>query len=70
MVAATYGIAGPATAKTGKGVFARVLDAIAETQSKRAERELDRYRHLLPHDFAPQRYALWSRSEDEPFGGW
>jgi len=73
MVAVTYGVGrvtAPAAAKTGKGIFARVLDAIAESQMKRAERELNRYRHLLPPDFALQRDGLWPRSEDEPFGGW
>jgi hypothetical protein len=73
MVAVTYGVGrvtAPAVVKTGKSIFARVLDAIAESQMKRAERELDRYRHLLPHEFALQRDRLWSRCEDEPFGGW
>ena len=75
MVAVTYGIGGTADAGIGsarkrKGFFTTVLEAIAETQMKRAERELDRYRHLLPHDFALQRDRLLAQSEDEPFGGW
>jgi hypothetical protein len=68
MVAVTYGgarVAAPANAetKTGKGILARVFDAIAETQMKRARRELALHRHLLPIDFK-------FRREDEPFGGW
>ena len=75
MVAVTYGVAGTAVADTSstkksKGFFTIVLEAIAESQMKRAERELDRYRHLLPHDFALQRDRLRAQSEDEPFGGW
>jgi hypothetical protein len=68
MVAVTYGVAGTAAAgtsaaRTSKGFFTVVLEAIAESQMKRAQRELAHYRHLLPHDSA-------LRSEDEPFGGW
>ncbi len=37
--------------KTRKGFFARAFDAIAYSQMKRAERELSRYRDLLPPDF-------------------
>jgi hypothetical protein len=33
------GVTAPAVAKTGKGIFARVLDTIAESQTKRTERE-------------------------------
>ncbi len=59
MVAVTYGVArvaAPAVADTkagkrSKSFFARVFDAIADSQMKRAERELARHRHLLPHDF-------------------
>jgi hypothetical protein len=63
MVAVPYGVAGPAiadatSATKSKGFFTIVFEAIAESQMKRAERELARYRHLLPD------------SEDEPFGGW
>jgi hypothetical protein len=75
MVAVTYDVAAPAVADTktatnSKGFFTIVLEAIAESQTKRAERELARYRHLLPHDFALQRDRLLARNEDEPFGGW
>ena len=57
MVAVTYGVA--ATASKSKGLFTMVFEAIAESQKKRAARELARYRHLLPQE-----------NEDEPFGGW
>ena len=68
MVAVTYGgarVAAPAVAetKTGKGFWARVFDAIAETQMNRARRELALHRHLLPRDFK-------FTAENEPFGGW
>ena len=68
MVAVTYGVAGTAVAGTkstrkSKGFFTIMLEAIAESQMKRAKRELARYRYLLPHDSE-------LRSEDEPFGGW
>jgi hypothetical protein len=33
------GVTAPAIAKTGKGFFARVFDAITESQMKRTERE-------------------------------
>ncbi len=78
MVAVTYGVArvaapavaGAKTGKTSKGFFARVFDAIADSQMKRAEREIARYRHLLPHDYELNR-DLWSPSGDKlPFGGW
>ena len=78
MVAVTYGgarTAAPAavkakTGKKGKSFLARMFDAVADAQMKRAERELALHRHLLPHDFVLQR-SLWSRNNDqEPFGGW
>jgi len=73
MVAVTYGtgrVTAPkvAAAKTGtksRGIFARVIDAIAYSQMKRAEHEIARYRHLLPQD-----YKLYSvRYDNLPFGG-
>ena len=47
---------------TSKGFFTIVFEALAASQMKRAERELTRYRHLLPH--------AGDGNEDEPFGGW
>jgi hypothetical protein len=75
MVAVTYGgagvadsaVAGSNTGTKSKGFFARVLDAIVETQTKRAQREIMLHRHLLPPDFEFQRKGS---DEPEPFGGW
>ena len=69
------GVAAPdvAAAKTGekrKGFFARVLDAIAYSQMKRAERELSRYRDLLPADFVLRRSLTAGEEKKTPFGGW
>ena len=77
MVAVTFGGAHGATAavdtKTGekrKGFFVRMFDAIAESQMKRAERELATYRHLLPQDFKVDPMNWSGRDGKEPFGGW
>jgi hypothetical protein len=80
MVAVTFGgarVAAPApaavdtgTGKKGKGFFARVFDAIAESQMKRAERELALHRHLLPRDFNFDPMNWSGRDGQEPFGGW
>jgi hypothetical protein len=77
MVAATFDAGRLATAEAGavasplrKSVFARMFDAITRSQMMRAEREISRYRHLLPPDFKLHR-DLWSgREEKLPFGGW
>jgi hypothetical protein len=78
MVAVTYGtarVAAPAAAeaavkKPSKGFFARVLDAIEKSQLRRAERDLARYRDLLPFDHELRSGKLVPRSQDElPFGG-
>lgn len=55
MVAVTYGVATPAvadskSARKRKGVFTMMLEAIAASQMKRAEREIARYRYLLPRE--------------------
>ena len=68
MVAITYGgarVAAPVAAdtKAGKSFFKRVFDAISRAQMIRAQREIARYRHLLPPGFK-------LNIEDEPFGGW
>ena len=73
MVAVTYGASATAAAKPtrkSKGFFMIVLEAIAETQMKRAEHALDRNRHLLPPDSDRRRGGLNVRNEEEPFGGW
>jgi hypothetical protein len=62
--------AGVAPAAVHKGLFARVYEAVIRSQTLRAEREIARYRHLLPPDFRFHR-DLWSgREEKLPFGGW
>lgn len=75
MVATTYqgaGLAIPAAAGTkakgesSKSFWYRLYDALAESQMKRAERELAHYAYLLPRDYA----RTQARHEDEPFGGW
>jgi hypothetical protein len=56
--------------KTRKGFIARALDAIAYSQMKRAERELLRYRDLLPPDFVLRRSLSNNVEKKTPFGGW
>jgi hypothetical protein len=41
------GVTAPAVAMTGKGIFARVFNAITKSQMKRTECELDGGRRLL-----------------------
>ncbi len=64
MVAVTYGVAAPAadskSVGKSKGLFTLLLEAIANSQMQRAERELARYRILVADQ----------ADEDEPFGGW
>jgi hypothetical protein len=77
MVAVTIGAdrlaaadAGPVPAVSRKSFLTRVYEAFTVAQMKRAERELARYRHLLPPDFKLQR-DLWTGREDKsPSGGW
>ncbi len=56
---------GNKAATGGKSFLFRVYEAVTRSQMIRAERELARYRHLLPPDFKLR------RDEDQlPFGGW
>jgi len=51
MVAVTYGVATPAADSKSagkKGLFTMLFEAIAASQMKKAEREIARYRYLLP----------------------
>jgi len=69
------GVAAPDVAaakirKNRKGFFARVIDAIAYSQIKRAERELSRYRDLLPADFVLRSSLRSGKEKNTPFGGW
>ena len=64
MVAITYGVATPAVADSKsagkeKGVFTMMFEAIAESQMKKAEAEVARFRYLLARD----------NNEELPFGG-
>jgi hypothetical protein len=69
MVAVTYGVATPAVAdmvlgKKSKGFFTIVFAAIADSQMKRAKREIAMHAHLLASTDKS------TDSEDMPFGGW
>ena len=53
MVAVTYGVAPTADSKSAgkeKGVFTLMIEAIVESRMKQAEREIARYRYLLPRE--------------------
>lgn len=58
-----YGFADSKPAE--KGVFALTLEAIADSQMQRAEREFVHQEQLAAQRFNPQRDG-----EIEPFGGW
>ncbi len=47
---ATVATATPVAAK-GKGIFARLLDALIEARMRRAREEIVRHAHLLPREF-------------------
>jgi len=82
MVAVTYDtarVAAPAAAEASardksKGFvarfFASFLAAMERTQFRRAERDLARYRHLLPLDHDLYSGKLVQRNEGSTFGGW
>lgn len=66
MVAVTYGVAASAVvdskrAVKEKGLFTMLFEAIAAAQMKKAEREIARYRYLLPR--------AGDGDESLPFGG-
>ena len=76
MVAVTYGTrrvaasSAPEQAPTNKGFFQRLLDAIEASQFKRAERDIARYRYLLPDDHELFGERLVPRRQDKlPFNG-
>lgn len=78
MVALTFGVsrflssakADATRVNSSRSFFVRLLDAVAESQMKRAQRDIVRYRHLLPLDH-PLRDTMVPRQESElPFGGW
>ena len=79
MVAVTYDTgraAAPTTADKASGqphksFFMRLAEAIERSQMQRAERDLARYRHLLPLDYELRSGNLVRHSQEKlPFGGW
>jgi hypothetical protein len=59
----------PATAPKRERWFVRLLNALQESQMRRAAREIALHRHLLPHDLELFGDRLSPRSEDAlPFG--
>ncbi len=71
MVATTYsgtGVAVPerTAGKKRTSLWTRMYTALADSQMKRAEREIARYAYLLPREYE----RTQARREDQPFGGW
>lgn len=57
-----------AVAPQRRGFLRRFLDALMESRMRQAERELRRYRHLLPDELERAAARLDRRSEDSlPF---
>ncbi len=53
---------------TGKSVWKRLFEAVAEARLRQAEREIRMHRHLLPADFEIAGYKINERMEDSlPF---
>ena len=73
MATITYGSVTPAAgavtdAPRRRGLLARFVDALVESRMRQAERELRRYRHLMPGELERAALRLDSRSEDSlPF---
>ena len=84
MVAVTYGISRVRAAKTlakaaarakkpasGRSVFVRFFDALAESRLQQAHREIVRHAHLLPYSLDERGNRLIKVDEKGmPFGGW
>ncbi len=65
MAAITYGAATPARpAAARNGWFRRFVVALQELRIRRAERELARFRHLMPDELERAALRLDRRSED------
>jgi hypothetical protein len=65
MAAITYGAATPAMpAARRKGVFARFYQALQEARMREAQREIARYRHLMPDELERAANRLDRRTED------
>jgi hypothetical protein len=57
------------TEPAGKGWLRRFLAALMESRMRQAEREIARYRHLVPAELEMSGNRLTARNEDElPFG--
>lgn len=74
MAAITYGtptrtdIAVRATAARKKGFWSRVWNAMIEAQMRKAQREIELHRHLLPAEYELAGDRLTRRTEDQlPF---
>jgi hypothetical protein len=69
MATVTYGSALPATASPArKSLWTRFVDAMIESRLRKAEKEIRRYRHLLPDAFERAAHDLGPGSEGQlPF---
>lgn len=55
-------------AKSGRSLFRRLVDALVAARMRQAEREVNRYRHLVPRNLEGAAWKLTERSEDSlPF---
>ena len=65
MAAITYGAATPSRSSAArKGWFRRFIVALQESRMRQAEREIARYRHLVPDELERAALRLDRRSED------
>jgi hypothetical protein len=66
MAMITYGAATPAAQARPrrKNVFVRFMQALHESRMRAAQREIDRYRHLLPRELEEAATQLGPRTED------
>ena len=66
MAMITYGAATPAAQARPrrKNVFVRFMQALQESRMRAAQREIDRYRHLLPRELEEAATRLDPRTED------
>jgi hypothetical protein len=64
MTAATYAGAAPhAAGAKRKGLFTRFIAAVQVSRMRQAQREVARYRHLMPEEFERAAARLDARSE-------
>ena len=69
MSAITYGAAAPhKTVAKRKGLFTQFIEAVQAGRMRQAQREVARYRHLMPEEFERAAARLDARSEQSlPF---